>query len=242
MAITVYFDPASGPARCVVLFLDLIKDTTIVRKQISLAAKEQLTPEFLAMNPHHTVPTLKDDETGLCLYESTAILQFLAEKLNVTGRYGLPTDEKAKWATINALHNQHNFISKANIEVMGPFYAAFFSGQQINVDALKAGVETSKAKFTTLEQILVKNGGFIAGAEPTIADLRAWSDIFQLSNLGGEGTLDIIDFSAEFPAIQKWLEAIKADAYSEEAWAPAAGFYAMATQVFGGPVFRLTKQ
>ena len=244
MTITLYFDPGSGPARSINVFLDLINDTTVVRTTISLLKKEQLTPEFLAMNPHHTVPTLKDDETGLCLYESTAILQYLAEKLNARGRYGLPTEEKAKWATINALHNQHGFISKTSAEITSPFFGAFFSGQKLNVDAIKTGLENSKGKFQTLEDILTKNGGFLVPGtgEPTIADLRAWSDIFQISNLGGDATLAIFDFAPQFPAIQKWLEVIKADAFTDARWSAVLAFHGMVDQVFGGPVYRLTKQ
>jgi GST-like protein len=54
----------------------------------------QNTPEFLAISPNNKVPAIMDQDTGLALFESGAILVYLAEK---HGQF-LPTEplEKAK--------------------------------------------------------------------------------------------------------------------------------------------------
>ena len=57
------------------------------------------TPAFLALNPHGRIPVITDDETGVVLFESAAILLYLAEK---SGRL-LPTDFKARWEAIQWL-------------------------------------------------------------------------------------------------------------------------------------------
>ena len=47
---------------------------------VRIDANEHRQPEFLALNPHGRIPVMKDDETGVVLFESAAILLYLAEK------------------------------------------------------------------------------------------------------------------------------------------------------------------
>ena len=41
---------------------------------------EHRQPDFLALNPHGRIPVLTDSETGVVLFESAAILLYLADK------------------------------------------------------------------------------------------------------------------------------------------------------------------
>ena len=67
---------------------------------------DQKTPEFLSLNPNGKIPAILDpDGPGgkpLPLFESGAILQYLAEK---TGKL-LPKDPARRWQTIQWLHFQ----------------------------------------------------------------------------------------------------------------------------------------
>jgi GST-like protein len=60
--------------------------------RVSFEANEQLSPEFLSLNPNNKIPAILDpngpDGRTLALFESGAILLYLAEK---TGRFMLPT-------------------------------------------------------------------------------------------------------------------------------------------------------
>ena len=56
-------------------------------------AGEGNTPAYLRLNPNGKVPTIIDHETGITVYESNAILLYLAEK---TGRL-LPKDQAGRW-------------------------------------------------------------------------------------------------------------------------------------------------
>jgi glutathione S-transferase len=72
---------------------------------VDLAKREQLLPQFLRMNPNHRVPVLEDD--GFYLWESHAIMQYLADK--TPGQTIYPTDVRARadvnrWLFWNAQH------------------------------------------------------------------------------------------------------------------------------------------
>jgi GST-like protein len=61
-------------------------------KDIHAHDHEQFTDEFMAVSPNGTVPAILDEETGAVLFESGAILHYLAEK---SGSF-LPADIKER--------------------------------------------------------------------------------------------------------------------------------------------------
>lgn len=67
---------------------------------VDLFKKEQLTDEFLKINPQHTVPVL--DDNGFILTESRAIGIYLVEKFFPEGHSLFPKDVKQR-----ALINQY---------------------------------------------------------------------------------------------------------------------------------------
>ena len=62
---------------------------------VHIGQDEQYDPEFLELSPNNKIPAIRDNETGIQMMESGAILIYLAEK---TGQF-MPTEEKARWAT-----------------------------------------------------------------------------------------------------------------------------------------------
>ncbi|MFY0690557.1 MAG: glutathione S-transferase N-terminal domain-containing protein [Paracoccaceae bacterium] len=55
---------------------------------VDISAGEQMKPDFLKISPNNKIPAIVDQETGVSLMESGAILVYLAEK---TGKF-LPED------------------------------------------------------------------------------------------------------------------------------------------------------
>lgn len=68
-------------------------------KKISTREGEHLKPEFLKINPQHTIPTLVDE--GFALWESRAILQYMVENYAIKDLF-YPKDMQ-KRATVNRL-------------------------------------------------------------------------------------------------------------------------------------------
>ncbi len=71
-----YYSPQSRAARPRWLLEEIGAPYELVR--LNLAAGDQRQPQYLAVNPNGTVPTLIDGE--LTLFESAAICQYLADK------------------------------------------------------------------------------------------------------------------------------------------------------------------
>jgi len=73
---------------------------------VDFGKDDQKTPEFLSLNPNGKIPAILDpDGPGgkpLALFESGAILQYLAEK---TGQF-IPADPARRWAAIQWVHFQ----------------------------------------------------------------------------------------------------------------------------------------
>lgn len=195
-----YTFPASTVARPVAMFI-ADHDIAVEPVVIDLMKGEQYQPEFLAVNPNHAVPVLVDDD--LTLYESSAILKYLADKVNSPA---YPKDLKQR-ARINAAMDWFNT----------GFYHVFgydFCYEQLldhyklqDADArskvIERGKATAEAKLDVLENNMLGDGrAYICGAEITLADYLA-SGIVSLGEITGCGF-------AKWPKVQAWLNRMKA--------------------------------
>src|SRR5262245_47166925 len=89
--ITLYVFPPSPRAFKVLAFVNYIGLNCQVRI-IDLTKGEQNTPEYTALNPNQRMPTLEED--GYVVWESNAILQYLAAKKPEMGLF--PTEPRAR--------------------------------------------------------------------------------------------------------------------------------------------------
>ena len=109
---------------------------------VDFGKDDQKTPEFLSLNPNGKIPAIIDpDGPGgkpLGLFESGAILQYLAEK---TGKL-LPADPARRWETIQWVHFQMGGVGPMFGQV-GFFHK--FAGKDFEdkrpLRALRRGVE-----------------------------------------------------------------------------------------------------
>ncbi len=60
---------------------------------IDITKDDQFAPDFLAISPNNKIPAIVDNETGIQMMESGAILLYLADK---AGGF-VPTEDKARW-------------------------------------------------------------------------------------------------------------------------------------------------
>lgn len=80
MPIDLYYMSLSAPCRAVLLTAKMA-GVEVNLKTVNLMAGEHMKPEFLKINPQHTVPCL--DDSGFVLTESRAICAYLANKVKL---------------------------------------------------------------------------------------------------------------------------------------------------------------
>ena len=66
---------------------------------VDITKDEQFAPEFLKISPNNKIPAIRDRETGQTVFESGAILLYLAER---AGRF-MPADLKGRMAVLEWL-------------------------------------------------------------------------------------------------------------------------------------------
>ena len=160
---------------------------------ISFANMEQKTPEFLAINPNGRIPAIVDpDEDNLAVFESGAIMIYLAEK---AGKL-MPTDVKGRSRVIQWVMFQMGGVGpmqgQANV-----FYRYF-------PEKIPAAIQRYQNETRRLYEVLdgrLEKNQWLAG-DFSIADIANWSwvRIHRWSGVSVDG----------LEHLQRWLAEIEA--------------------------------
>jgi glutathione S-transferase len=186
--IRLYSYALSGHAHRVELFLSLL-GLPFEKVEVDLMRGEQKTPEFVALNPWTQVPVIQDGEVTLA--DSNAILTYLALRYDSSGRW-LPRDP------VGAAQVQRWLSVAAGSLVNGPARARAIVLFKRPHDPGCADV--AKLLFERIEAHLAGQP-FLAGAQPTIADIALYS----YSSHAPEGGLSL----QPYPKLRDWLARIE---------------------------------
>ena len=131
---------------------------------VDLGNKENHTEEYKKINPHNTIPVIFDQETGVLIRESGAILLYLSEKTKKL----LPIDIKKKWLAHQWLMWQ--------MSGLGPSFGQMHHFVKHNPDVSSYGADrfitASKRMYNILDQRLAE-AAYVA-EEYSIADIAIW--------------------------------------------------------------------
>jgi len=163
---------------------------------VSFETNDQLSPEFLSLNPNNKIPAIIDphgpDGKPFALFESGAILVYLASK---SGRF-LPQAAAARSQAIQWLMFQMGGIGpmmgQANV-----FFRYFPEKIQPAIDRYQGEV---KRLFRVLDGHLAKNE-YLAG-DYSIADIANWAWV-RTHNWSGVAIDDL-------PDLARWRDQIRA--------------------------------
>ena len=162
-------------------------------KPIDITTGIQKEAEFVAINPNGRIPAIVDhDEGGLTMFESGAIMVYLAEK---AGKL-LPTDIKGRFDVMQWLMFQMGGLGpmqgQANV-----FFRYF--PEQIPA-AIERYQNETRRLYGVLDKQLAKTE-FLAG-DYSIADIANWSWT-RIHNWAG------VDID-EFENLKRWLDQLEA--------------------------------
>ncbi len=157
---------------------------------VDITAGEQFDPEFLKISPNNKIPAIVDQENGLTMMQSGAILLYLAEKAGML----MPREGRASWQVMEWLMWQMGdlgpMIGQAH------HFLKFNKGKSAYAEE-RYGKEV-KRLYGVLDKRLAEHE-FIVD-EYSVADIAAWPWISRYEWHG-------IDIEA-FPNVKRWYVAI----------------------------------
>ena len=172
--------------------------------EINIMEDDQFKPEFLKISPNNKIPAIVDNDNGLSLMESGAILLYLAKK---TGKL-VPSDEAGYWHAVEWLMWQMGgfgpMLGQAH------HFLHFNAGKAPYAEERYA--KEAKRLYGVLEKQL-QGRDFIVG-EYSVADIATWPWVSRFEWQG----IDMNDFPnvkswyvriAERPAVQKGYQVPK---------------------------------
>lgn len=158
---------------------------------INISKGEQFTPEYIAINPNSKIPAMIDRETEITVFESGAILMYLAEKT----RKFLPHNLKARFQVIEWLMFQMAGI--------GPMFGQLGHFKNVAPEKIPYAINRYEKEVLRLLSVLdgqLEKNEFIA-SDYSIADMATfpWIVGYQFVGL----TLD------NHPHLKRWIETMQ---------------------------------
>jgi len=159
---------------------------------IDIRKDDQFTPDFLAINPNSKIPAIVDQEAGITVFESGAILIYLAEKVGQL----LPSDTKARFNVLQWLMFQMGSV--------GPMFGQLNHFRQYAPEQIPYAIARYEKETLRLYSVLdrqLSDQEFVCG-DYSIADIAIfpWVAIYEFQGL----TLDA------HPHLKRWVETVQA--------------------------------
>jgi glutathione S-transferase len=186
--IDLYTAPTPNGRKISIALEEMELDYTV--HAIDLKSGAQKSPDYLKINPNGRIPAIIDD--GFPIFESGAILLYLAEKYNQL----LPTDPHGRSTTIQWLMWQMGGL--------GPMHGqanVFFRYFPEKIPAVIARYQTETMRLLTVMNTRLEHHKFLAETY-SIADIACWPWVMQHDWAG----LDI----SHLPHLTRWLNTIAA--------------------------------
>ena len=186
----VYGDYNSGNCYKIKLMLHLL-GLEYEWQSVDILNGETETPAFLAKNPNGKVPVL-ELEDGTCLWESNAILNYLAD-----GSEFLPTEPRLRTQVL-----QWQFFEQYSHEpyvAVARFIQFYLGLPQERLEEYRKLQKRGYKALDVMEQQLARTP-YLVGEHYSIADVT----LYAYTHVAHQGGFDL----AGYPSIQAWLQRV----------------------------------
>jgi len=191
--IDLYFWPTGNGKKISIMLEECGLEYRVI--PININKGDQLTPEYEALNPNNKMPTIVDRDLAggpLTIFESGAILQYLAEK---TGRF-LPQDTAGRYRVLQWVYWQ--------VGGLGPMAGQAHHFLRYSPQKIEYAMHRFRTEVARLYQVMDKQLArhpYLAG-DYSIADIASWPWVVR--HEWQEQDLN------DFPNVKRWFEAVGA--------------------------------
>jgi GST-like protein len=158
-------------------------------KKVDLSQGEQFKADFVAINPNSKIPAMVDHKTGLTIFESGAILIYLAEQ---TGQLLPKAPSKPRYDVLQWLMFQMGNV--------GPMFGQLGHFRHSAPETVEYGINRYETETNRLLQVMeghLAHTDYLAG-DYSIADIATYPWVAIYGHLG----VDI----APYPNVKRWLD------------------------------------
>ncbi len=162
---------------------------------IDITAGDQFRPDFLAISPNNKIPAIVDRDNGYKMFESGAILIYLAEK---TGKL-MPREQLARMDVLQWLMFQMGGV--------GPMFGQTHHFHRFAKEKIPYAIDRYVGETKRLYRVMDQRLGevaYLAGDDYTIADVATWPWVSRFGWHALDHGLD------EFANVKRWYRQIAA--------------------------------
>jgi GST-like protein len=191
--IDVYYWPTGNGKKITIMLEECALPYHVI--PVNIVKGDQFKPEFVKISPNSKMPAIVDQDAAggpLAIFESGAILQYLAEK---TGRF-LPADVRGRYGVLQWVYWQ--------IGGLGPMAGQAHHFLKYSPQKIEYAMERFRKEVARLYKVMddrLREHEYLAG-EYSIADMAAWPWVFRHD--WQEQDLN------DFPSVKRWFETVGA--------------------------------
>ncbi len=159
--------------------------------EVDLTVGASRTPDFMARNPIGKIPVLELAD-GTCLFESSAILWWLAEGTSLVPASRLGRQRVLQWMSFEQ-YNHEPTIAVRRARLLHPEFGELTESESV------ALLERGYQALGVMDGVLERQD-FMAGSSLSIADIA----LYAYTHVADEGGFDLV----RFRNVTRWLDAV----------------------------------